>query len=188
MIISTSNIKKGLCIIFNNEIYKIIEFLHVKPGKGPAFIRTKLKNFITGRIIENNFISGHKIKEINLEYKIYIFLYKNKINYYFMNIKDYNQISIEKKYIKKYKFLKSGQEVIIIYKENNKTPFYVKIPSKVILKVIDTEIALKGDTVTNTNKYVKLETGLIIQVPLFINIGDNIKINTENSMYIERIK
>lgn len=187
--ILTSNIKKGIYIILNNNFYKIIDFLHVKPGKGNAFIRTKLKNIKNGSILENTFPSGHKIKEIFIQNHIYIYIYKNKLEYYFMNIKNYNQISFNKKKIKdKIKFLKEGIKVNIAFKKGSEEPISLSLPPNVILKVSYTEPGIKGDTVKNSTKLAKLETGLVIQVPLFIKKGEYIKVNTENGLYLERIK
>lgn len=186
--IYTTNIKKGLCIKYNNDFYKVINFLHVNPGKGQAFIRTKLKSLTNGKILENNFPSGHKIQKIDIKSSIFKYLYRDNTDLHFMDIENYNQISINKNSIKNYKFLKEGINLTIIFMKNDKKPISVEIPVNVILKVNYTEPAIKGDTATNATKIATLENGLNIQVPLFINNGEYIKINTETGLYIERNK
>ncbi|YBU88121.1 MAG: elongation factor P [Candidatus Walczuchella monophlebidarum] len=184
---STSDIRKGLCIRFNNNVYKIIDFLHVKPGKGPAFVRTKLRNFTTGKVFDKTFPAGHKIEKVFLESHNYQFLYEDKDSYHFMNTQCYNQVQLTKNFISKKQFLKEGMEVTITFQKYDETPLSVEIPTESLLKVIYTEPGLKGDTVTNARKLATLETGAVIQVPLFIKTGDNVKINIENGVYIERV-
>lgn len=186
--ISTSNIRKGLCIKFNHDIYKVLDFLHVKPGKGPAFIRTKLKSLINGHIIENTFPAKHKIEEIKLISYLHQYLYKDKDEFYFMNLKDYNQISISKKLIKFPQFLKEGIKLMITYRLDDEIPIFIDMPTNIVLRVIYTEPAIKGDTVNHSSKQAILETGVKIQVPLFINIGELIKVNIETGLYLEREK
>ncbi|WP_185869015.1 elongation factor P [Blattabacterium cuenoti] len=184
------NIRKGLYIQFNKEIYKIIDFLHVKPGKGYAFIRTKLKNMVTGSIIENNFSSRSKLQEVRIEYNFYQYLYKKKNCIYFMDEINCNQIQIKEKLIKNVDLLKEGMRVSIFFhikNEKEKIFLFLKMPSTVILKVKHTEIVKKGDTINNTNKIAVLETGTKLLVPSFIKIGEFVKINTEHRSYIERI-
>lgn len=184
----TSNIRKGLCIILNNDIYKIIDFLHVKPGKGSAFIRTKLKNLNNGHILENKFPSGHKIESIKIFSYLYQYLYKDINGFYFMNLDDYNQICISKSFIKYPQFMKEGIHISITYRMDNETPLFIKMPNTLTLKVIYTEPAIKGDTINTSTKEAILETGAKIQVPIFINIGEYIKVNIENNLYLEREK
>ncbi|WGH26330.1 MAG: elongation factor P [Candidatus Bostrichicola ureolyticus] len=184
----TTAIKKGLCLLLNGEIYKVIEFIHVKPGKGSAFVRTKLKHIITGHILENTFPSGHKIENVRIENRNYKYLYRDKTLFYFMNVINYDQIFLDKKVINNYKFLKEGITVKIIFRTDNDIPLYVDMPNNVILKVIYTEKCIKGDTIINATKPAKLENGITVQVPLFIDIGEYIKINIEKCSYIERYK
>ncbi|XOD68522.1 MAG: elongation factor P [Flavobacteriales bacterium AspAUS03] len=185
---STSEIKKGLCIEFNHDIYKVIKFLHVKPGKGPAFVRTKLKSLTTGRVLENTFPAGHKIEKIRVESHSYQYLYEEENNFYFMNTEDYNQVHLPKKLIENSQFLKEGIHVMITFRADDETPLSVEMPANIILEVTYTEPGLKGDTATNTTKSATLETGTTVQVPLFISTGERIKINTEDGTYIERAK
>ena len=184
----TSDIRKGLCIRFNNDIYKIVEFLHVKPGKGPAFIRTKLKNVSTGRVIDNTFSAGHKIQTIRVETTKYQFLYNDLENFHFMNNDDFNQITIDKKLLDNSNFLKEGEIVNISINSEDQTPLSVDMPSNVTLKVTHTEPGVKGNTATNALKVATVETGAKVNVPLFINEGDKIKIDCSKGTYLERIQ
>ena len=186
--ITTSDIKKGLCIKYSNDIYKIIEFLHVKPGKGPAFVRTKLKSVSTGKVVDNTFSAGHKIDDVRVENRKYQFLYKDGDTYHFMNNDDYNQITIDKNKIDYPDLLKEGENVTIIINTEDNSPLSVDMPLSVVLEVTHTEPGVKGNTATNATKPATLETGATINVPLFINEGDKLKIDTEKSQYIERIK
>jgi elongation factor P len=185
---STSDIRKGLCIKYNNDIYKIIEFLHVKPGKGPAFVRTKLKSVSTGKVLENTFSAGHKIDDIRVETKKYQYLYSEGDQFHFMNTEDYNQISIEKTILDNPDLLKEGEIVSISINSEDDLPLSADMPGSVILEVTHTEPGVKGNTATNATKPATVQTGASINVPLFINEGDKIKIDTEKGNYIERIK
>ena len=186
--ITTSDIKKGLCIKYSNDIYKIIEFLHVKPGKGPAFVRTKLKSVSTGKVVDNTFSAGHKIDDVRVENRKYQFLYKDVDTYHFMNNDDYNQIEVDKSQIDSDSFLKEGALVTIIINSENSNILAVDMPQNVVLEVVESEPGVKGNTATNATKIAKLETGAKINVPLFINEGDKIKVDTDKGVYLERIK
>ena len=186
--ITTSDIRKGLCIRFSNDIYKIIEFLHVKPGKGPAFVRTKLKSVSTGKVVDNTFSAGHKIDDVRVENRKYQYLYNDGETFHFMNTDDYNQIEVNKSNIEGSKFLKEGFVVTIIINTENSEILSVEIPQSVILEVISSEPGVKGNTATNATKTAVLETGVEINVPLFINEGDRIKVDTAKGDYLERIK
>ena len=185
---STSDIRKGLCIKYNHDIYKIIEFLHVKPGKGPAFVRTKLKSVTNGKVIDNTFPSGHKIEEVRVVTSLYQYLYNDSDYFHFMNNEDYNQITIDKNKIDYPDLLKEGENVTIIINTEDNSPLSVDMPLSVVLEVTHTEPGVKGNTATNATKPATLETGATINVPLFINEGDKVKIDTEKGQYIERIK
>ncbi len=185
---TTSDIRKGLCIRYNNDIYKIIDFLHVKPGKGPAFVRTKLKSVTNGKVLENTFSSGHKIEDIRVETHKYQFLYNDNDEYHFMNVDDYNQISLNKTIIDNAELMKEGEMISISINTEDNTPLSAEMPASVILEIKHTEPGLKGNTATNATKPATLETGAIVNVPLFINEGDKIKVDTEKGHYIERIK
>ncbi|VAW11004.1 Translation elongation factor P [hydrothermal vent metagenome] len=185
---STSDIRKGLCIRYNHDIFKIIEFLHVKPGKGPAFVRTKLKSVTTGKVIDNTFSSGHKIEDVRVETRSYQFLYAEEDTFHFMNTQDYNQITLEKNSLDAPDLLKEGEVVTILFNTEDSMPLSVDMPASVVLEVTYTEPGVKGNTATNATKPAKVETGAEVNVPLFINEGDKIKVDTEKGAYIERVK
>ncbi|MDA0793243.1 MAG: elongation factor P [Bacteroidetes bacterium] len=185
---STSDIRKGLCIKYNNDIYKIIEFLHVKPGKGPAFVRTKLRSVTSGKVLENTFSAGHKIEDIRVETQKYQFLYSEGEQFHFMNTEDYNQISVSKKILDSPELLKEGEMVSISINTEDGLPLSADMPASVVLEVTHTEPGVKGNTATNATKPATVETGAAINVPLFINEGDKIKVDTEKGSYIERVK
>jgi len=185
---TTSDIKKGLCIVYNNDTYKITEFLHVKPGKGPAFVRTKLKSLTTGKVIDNTFSAGHKIEEVRVETRKYQYLYPEGDTYHFMNTEDYNQISLQKEALDSPDLLKEGEIVTIIIRTSDELPLAVDMPAHVYLEVTHTEPGVKGNTATKATKPATVETGAQVNVPLFINEGDKIKIDTEKGTYMERVK
>lgn len=185
---TTSDIKKGLCIVYNNDTYKIVEFLHVKPGKGPAFVRTKLKSLTTGKVIDNTFSAGHKIEEVRVETRKYQYLYPEGTTYHFMNTDDYNQITLQKEALDAPDLLKEGEIVTIIIRTSDELPLSVEMPAHVYLEVTHTEPGVKGNTATNATKPATVETGAQVNVPLFINEGDKIKIDTEKGTYLERVK
>jgi elongation factor P len=185
---TTSDIKKGLCIVYNHDTYKIVEFLHVKPGKGPAFVRTKLKSLTSGKVIDNTFSAGHKIEEVRVETRKYQYLYAEGDTYHFMNTDDYNQIQLQKQALDSPELLKEGEVVTIIIRTSDEMPLSVEMPPHVYLEVTHTEPGVKGNTATNATKPATVETGAKVNVPLFINEGDKIKIDTEKGSYLERVK
>jgi len=185
---STSDIRKGLCIHYNNDIYKIIEFLHVKPGKGPAFVRTKLKSVTTGKVVDNTFSAGHKIDDVRVETRKYQFLYAEGDSYHFMNTEDYNQIELQESILDQPQLMKEGEIVTVMVNTEDSSPLSVEMPASVILEITHTEPGVKGNTATNATKPATAETGAKINVPLFINEGDKIKVDTEKGTYIERVK
>ena len=185
---TTSDIRKGLCIHFNNDIYKVIEFLHVKPGKGPAFVRTKLKSVTSGKVVDNTFSAGHKIEDVRVETRKYQFLYAEADMYHFMNKEDYNQIELQESILDQPKLMKEGEVVTIMINTEDSSPLSVEMPASVILEITHAEPGVKGNTATNATKPVTAETGAKINVPLFINEGDKIKVDTEKGTYIERVK
>ncbi|TXN35794.1 elongation factor P [Flagellimonas hymeniacidonis] len=185
---STSDIRKGLCIKYNHDIFKIVEFLHVKPGKGPAFVRTKLKSVTTGKVIDNTFSAGHKIDDVRVETRSYQYLYADGDTFHFMNTDDYNQITLEKSSLDSPDLLKEGQVVTILFNTEDSMPLSVDMPASVILEVTHTEPGVKGNTATNATKPATVETGARINVPLFINEGDKIKVDAEKGAYMERVK
>jgi len=185
---STSDIRKGLCINYNNDIFKIIDFLHVKPGKGPAFVRTKLKSLTTGKVIDNTFSAGHKIDDIRIETRKFQYLYNDGDTYYFMDDETYEQIQLPETMIDAPQFLKEGENVSIMIKADDGSALTVDMPATVVMEVTHTEPGVKGNTATNATKPATVESGAMVRVPLFINEGDKIKINTETGAYQERVK
>ena len=185
---TTSDIRNGLCIVYNSDTYKIVEFQHVKPGKGPAFVRTKLKSLTTGKVIDNTFSAGHKIEEVRVETRKYQYLYAEGETYHFMNVVDYEQITLEKSALDAADLLKEGENVTVIVRAEDEEPLAVDMPQSVILEVTYTEPGVKGNTATNATKPATVETGATVNVPLFINEGDKIKIETAKGTYQERIK
>ena len=185
---NTSDIRNGLCIRYNHDIFKIIEFLHVKPGKGPAFVRTKLKSVTTGKVIDNTFSAGHKIDDVRVETHKFQYLYPEGDQFHFMNVEDYNQITINKAAIDNPGLLKEGEIVTVIINSEDEMPLSVDMPASVVLEVTSTEPGVKGNTATNATKPATVETGATIMVPLFINEGDKIKVETAKGTYKERVK
>ncbi len=186
---TTADIKNGLCLEFNNDLYTIVQFQHVKPGKGPAFVRTKLKNLKTGKVIDNTFNAGVRLNVARIERRPYQFLYKDDMGFNFMNLENFEQVSIDKEIIDNPQLLKEGQSVEIVFHADTETPLTAELPPFVIMEVIYTEPGLKGDTASSSAlKHAKIETGAEINVPLFINTGDKIKIDTRDNSYSERVK
>jgi elongation factor P len=185
---STADFRNGLVIEFNNDLYTIVQFQHVKPGKGPAFVRTKLKNLKTGRVIDNTFSSGTKVNLARVERRPYQYLYKDDMGYYFMHNETYEQIHVQEALIDNYVFLLEGQTVEIVVHADTETILSVDIPQFVVMEVTYSEPGLRGDTATNTLKQAKLQNGETIMVPLFVNTGDKIKIDTRDRSYVERVK
>ena len=185
---STSDIKNGLCIKYNNDIYKIIEFLHVKPGKGPAFVRTKLKSLSNGKVLDNTFSAGHKIEEVRVENHKFQFLYPEGNEFHFMNVESFEQISLNKNVLDSPDLLKEGESVMIAINTETDLPLSVDMPASVILEVTYAEPGIKGNTATSATKSATVETGATVNVPLFINEGDKIKIDTTSGNYMERVK
>jgi elongation factor P len=186
---TTADIRNGLCILFNNDLFTIVEFQHVKPGKGPAFVRTKLKNVKTGKVIDNTFSSGHKIEIQRVERRPYQFLYNDDMGYNFMHNETFEQIAIPKELINSPQFLKEGDTVEIVYHADTESPLSCELPAHVVLLVTYTEPGLKGDTASSTAlKRATVETGATVQVPLFVEVGTKIRVDTRDGSYVERVK
>ena len=185
---TTSDIRNGLCLRYNNDIFKVIEFLHVKPGKGPAFVRTKMKSLSSGKVLDNTFPAGRKIEDIRVETRKYQFLYPEGETFHFMNTDDYNQITLQKETLDAPDLLKEGEIVTVIFNTEDDMPLSVDMPASVILEITHTEPGVKGNTATNATKPATVETGASVNVPLFINEGDKIKVDTAKGAYLERVK
>jgi len=186
---STADFRNGLCLEINNELFTIVQFQHVKPGKGPAFVRTKLKNVKTGKVIDNTFSAGHKVTIARIERRPYQFLYKDDLGFHFMHTETYEQIALEENLITNADLIKDGQEVEVVVHADTETPIACTLPPFVVLEVTYSEPGVKGDTSSSTAmKPAKLETGATINVPIFINEGDKIKVDTRDRSYSERVK
>ncbi len=184
---STADFKNGLVIEYNNDLYTIVEFQHVKPGKGAAFVRTKLKNLKTGKVLPNTFPAGVKVNVQRVERRPYQFLYKEGDTFHFMNNETFEQTFIQHDLINAPDLMKENQVVEILYHTETETPISCELPAYVELKVTYTEPGEKGNTATNALKEAKVETDAIVKVPLFINIGDIIKVDTRTGDYSERV-
>jgi elongation factor P len=182
--ITTNDLKNGMTLNYESSLYEVLYFQHVKPGKGGAFVRTKLKNLYSGAIIEKTFRAGEKVEQAILETRKMQYLYKDE-HYNFMDNETFEQIPISKEHIgSKEKFLLENMEVtLVFYKEN---PVSIELPIAIESKVVKTEPGVKGDTVSQSYKPAEIETGAKIMVPLFINEGDIIKIDTRSGEYITR--
>jgi len=186
---STSDFRNGLCIEYNKDLYQIVYFQHVKPGKGAAFVRTKLKNVKTGRVIENTFNAGAKVNVVRIERRQYQYLYKDDMGYNFMNTETFDQIPINENMIEHPGLLKEGQIVDINFHAETETPLTLEMPPFVELEITYTEPGEKGNTASSTAmKPATVESGGEVMVPIFINTGDFIKVDTRDNSYVERIK
>ena len=185
---STSEIRNGMCIDFNNDIFQVIEFQHVKHGKGAAFVRTKLRSLTTGRVLDNTFPAGHKVDDVRVERRKFQFLYSDESGYHFMDNESFEQLALDEKLINNPKLLKEGTEVDVLFHATKDIPLTLEMPQYMVLEVTYTEPGVKGDTATNTLKPATVETGAEIKVPLFVNAGDKIKVDTATSAYRERVK
>lgn len=185
---TTADFRNGLCIEHNSDLWIIVEFQHVKPGKGPAFVRTKLKNVKTGRVLANTFTSGVKINVQRIENRTYQYLYNEGDIYHFMNTDDYEQTFINKEMISAPELLKEGENVQIAFHAETDSAISCEMPTYVVLEVTYTEPGDRGNTATNTFKDATVETGTTVKVPLFINEGDKIKVDTRSGDYSERVK
>jgi len=186
---TTSDFRNGLCLEYNNDLYTIVKFQHVKPGKGPAFVRTKLKSLTTGRVIENTFSAGVKVNTARVERRPYQYLYTDDLGLIFMHLETYEQISIQAEMIENADLMKEGQSVEIVVHADTETPLTVDLPPFVELAITYTEPGEKGNTAsTSAQKPAELETGAKIMVPLFINNGELIKVDTRDRSYAERVK
>jgi len=183
---STSDFRKGLKIEMEGEPYIIVECQHVKPGKGAAFVKTRVKSLVTGNVLDINFRSGDKVDEPNLEQREMQYLYREGDDYHFMDQQNYEQLVIKKDQLgESADYLQENVSVKILF--HNRKPLGAEVPIFVELKVVSTDPGIKGDTASGGSKPATLETGKVVNVPLFINEGDRVKIDTRNGMYVERV-
>jgi elongation factor P len=185
---TTADFRNGLVIDFNNDLHTIIEFQHVKPGKGPAFVRTKMRNLKTGRVIDNTFTSGVTVTTARVEKRTYQFLYKDELGFNFMETETFEQIVINEKLVTQADLMKEGQTVDILVHAETETPLSVELPAFVELMVTYTEPGIKGDTSNSPMKPATVETGANIKIPLFIQQDEMIRVDTRNYEYYERVK
>ncbi len=186
MAISTSNFKNGMCILHDGKMWIIVEFQHVKPGKGGAFVRTKLKELKSGRIVENTFRAGEKFEDVRIETKRMQYLYNDGVSFHFMDTGSYEQFELSAEFVgESARWLKENDEVQIAYAGNDMMG--VEPPMFAELEVTETEPGFKGDTVQGSTKPATLETGAVVQVPMFVEIGDKLKVDTRDGRYITRV-
>ena len=187
--INAQDIKNGTCIRMDGRLYFCVEFLHVKPGKGNTFMRTKLKDVVDGRVLERRFNIGEKLEDVRVERRPFQFLYTEGTDDIFMNNETFEQIPISKELVTGAPFMKEGDSVEVVTDATTETVLYAEMPIKTILEVTYTEPGIKGDTAsTNSLKPATVNTGATVRVPLFINTGDKIRVDTRTREYYERIK
>jgi len=185
MQVSTAEFKKGLKIEFDGEPYSIVDFQHVKPGKGGAFVRTKLKHMKLGRVIDNTFRAGEKVELVDFDEKRMQYLYKDD-RYHFMDLETYDQISLAPDQVGEARdFLKENTEVEILFIDQSAVS--VELPNFIELQIVKTDPGIRGDTASGGSKPATLETGAVIQVPLFLNEGDVVKVDTRSGDYLGRV-
>ncbi len=186
---TTSDIKNGLCIMHNGKIATITEFQHVKPGKGPAFVRTKMKEIESGKVLDFTFPAGHKIDIVRVERRQYQYLYEEEnVGYHFMNTDNYEQVVIPKEMIENPLYLREGMICDINFHAEEENPLTLELPNFIEAEITYTEPGIKGDTATNTLKPATIDTGAEVRVPLFIENGEKIKVDTRKGEYVERVK
>lgn len=185
---NAQDIKNGTCIRLDGRLYFCVEFLHVKPGKGNTFMRTKLKDVVDGRVIERRFNIGERLEDVRVERRPYQYLYTDGDDDIFMNNETFEQIPISKELVTGAAYMKEGDTVEVVSDASTNTVLYAEMPMKTVLKITYTEPGLKGDTATNTLKPATVETGATVRVPLFVNEGELIEIDTRDGSYVGRVK
>lgn len=185
---STGDLKKGVCFKHSNDIFKVVDFQHIKPGKGAAFVYVKMKSVTRGNVLENNFPAGHNIDIVRVERRACQFLYKDDMGMNFMNNDTFEQIAIPEDMVENGDLMKEGMMAEILFSSQDDLVLAVELPGFITLEVTYTEPGLKGDTATNTLKIAKVETGGEVKVPLFIKTGDKIRLNLETREYMDREK
>ena len=186
--IKSQDIKKGTCIRMDGKLYFCSDFLHVKPGKGNTIMRTTLKDVVNGRVLEKRFNIGEALEDVRVERRAYQYLYLEGQDYIFMNQETYDQIPINKELITGVNYMKENDVVEVVSDADTNTILYAEMPVKTNLRVTHSEPGIKGDTATNATKPATLETGVEIRVPLFINEGDLVQVDTRDGSYLNRVK
>lgn len=185
---TTADFRNGLCLEMNGDLLTIVEFQHVKPGKGPAFVRTKLKSLKSGKVVQHTFNAGVKVDVARVERRPYQYLFKDDSGYHFMHNETFEQTFIPEELINAPQLLKEGQEVEITFHADTETPLQCELPPFVIMEITYAEPGVKGDTATNTLTPATVETGATVNVPLFVEQGEKIKVDTRTGAYSERVK
>ncbi|MBR7065103.1 MAG: elongation factor P [Prevotella sp.] len=186
--IKSQDIKKGTCIRMDGKLYFCIDFLHVKPGKGNTIMRTTLKDVVSGRVLEKRFNIGEALEDVRVERRPYQYLYLEGEDYIFMNQETYDQIPIARDLITGVDFMKESDIVEVVSDADTNTILYAEMPVKTVLRITHSEPGIKGDTATNATKPATLETGVEVRVPLFVDEGDLIQVDTRDGSYLQRIK
>jgi elongation factor P len=186
--VNTSDFRNGLTFIWKDDLWQIVDFLHVKPGKGGAFVRTTLKNIKDGRELENTFRAGAKVEEVRVEKRTHQYLYEDDYGLHFMNTETYEQFSLPPDQVDGRDYLKEGGEVDILFRADTNEPLKTELPQKVELEVVRTDPGLKGDTAQGGTKPADLESGASVDVPLFIEEGDVVRVNTRTGEYETRVQ
>ena len=186
--IKSQDIKKGTCIRMDGKLYFCIDFLHVKPGKGNTIMRTTLKDVVSGRVLEKRFNIGEALEDVRVERRPYQFLYMEGSDYIFMNQETFDQIPIARDLITGVDYMKEGDVVEVVSDADTETILYAEMPVKTNLRITHSEPGVKGDTATNATKPATLETGVEVRVPLFINEGDLIQVDSRDGSYLQRVK
>lgn len=186
MAVSTNNLKNGMCIMYDGKMWIVVEFQHVKPGKGGAFVRTKLKELKTGRVVDITFRAGEKLEDVRIETKRMQYLYNDGVSFHFMDADSYEQFELGADFVGDVaQWLSENDEVQVMYAGGEMMG--VEPPMFVELEVAETEPGFKGDTVQGGTKAATLSTGAVVQVPMFVEIGDRLKIDTRDGRYITRV-
>ena len=186
--IKSQDIKKGTCIRMDGKLYFCIDFLHVKPGKGNTIMRTTLKDVVSGRVLEKRFNIGEALEDVRVERRPYQYLYQEGEDYIFMNQETYDQIPIAKDLITGVDYMKESDVVEVVSDADTNTILYAEMPVKTVLRITHSEPGVKGDTATNSTKPATLETGVEIRVPLFIEEGELVQVDTRDGSYLQRVK
>jgi elongation factor P len=183
----TTDFRNGFTMLWNDGLWQIVKFQHVKPGKGGAFVRTTLKNVRNGRVVDNTFRAGEKVTETRVERRAHQFLYEDDLGLHFMNTETYAQFSLPPDQIEKREYIKEGGIIDILFYAENEEPLRAEVPKSVELEIVETDPGLKGDTATGATKPATLESGAVVYVPLFIDEGDVVRVNTDTGDYITRV-
>ena len=186
--IKSQDIKKGTCIRMDGKLYFCIDFLHVKPGKGNTIMSVTLKDVVSGNVLERRFNIGEKLEDVRVERRPYQYLYQEGADYIFMNQETFDQIPIAKDLITGVDFMKESDIVEVVSDADTNTVLFAEMPVKTNLRITHSEPGIKGDTATNATKPATLETGVEIRVPLFIDEGDLVQVDTRDGSYLNRVK